>query len=254
MIRKDMNRVALLLAAAVLATTAYAGGKTDTKPATPASGAEASASADAAAIAALRAEISQLQAQIQGQQQGQAQGQQQAAHGGAGGQGGAGGSGYGGEGGDAKATGGDAQAINEGVEQAVQFSYPRQAPAVAQGSIALAGCGAGGNAGGSNTHGAAFLGLAWVTRECHGWTLAQTYAALGYIKAACEVANSQKAARRAQKRGATLPDCNNLPVPVAPAEPAPAPSPAVVVVQTPDLSPYATKEALDRATRQALSK
>jgi outer membrane murein-binding lipoprotein Lpp len=239
MIRKDMNRVALLLAAAVLATTAYAGGKTDTKPTTPASGAEASASADAAAIAALRAEISQMQAQIQGQQQGQAQGQQQAAHGG--------------QGGDAKATGGDAQAINEGVEQAVQFSYPRQAPAVAQGSLALAGCGAGGNAGGSNTHGAAFLGLAWVTRECHGWTLAQTYAALGYIKAACEVANSQKAARRAQKRGATLPDCDTLPV--QPVAPAPAePSPAVVVVQTPDLSQYVTREVLDRVTERVLAK
>jgi hypothetical protein len=243
MIRKDMNRVALLLAAAVLATTAYAGGKTDTKPTTPASGAEASASADAAAIAALRAEISQMQAQIQGQQQGQAQGQQQAAHGG---QGGAGGSGYGG-------AGGDAQAINEGVEQAVQFSYPRQAPAVAQGSIALAGCGAAGIAAGSNTHGAAFLGLAWVTRECHGWTLAQTYAALGYIKAACEVANSQKAARRAQKRGATLPDCDALPV--QPVAPAPAePAPAVVVVQTPDLSQYVTREVLDRVTERVLAK
>jgi outer membrane murein-binding lipoprotein Lpp len=230
MIRKDMNRVALLLAAAVLATTAYAGGKTDTKPTTPASGAEASA--DAAAIAALRAEISQMQAQIQGQQQGQTQGQQQAAHGG---------------------QGGDAQAINEGVEQAVHFSYPRQAPAVAQGSIALAGCGAGGNAGGSNTHGAAFLGLAWVTRECHGWTLAQTYAALGYIKAACEVANSQKAARRAQKRGATLPDCDALPV--QPVAPAPAePAPAVVVVQTPDLSQYVTREVLDRVTERVLAK
>jgi hypothetical protein len=233
MIGKNTNRVALLLAAVVLATTAYAGGKTDPKPTTPttpATGAEASASADAAAIAALRAEISQLQAQIQGQQQGQAQGQHQTAQ------------------------GGDAAANNEGVEQAVEFSYPRQAPSVAQGSIAIAGCGAGGNAGGSNTGGAAFLGFSWVTPECHGWTLAQTYAAIGDVKAACEVANSQKAARRAAKRGATLPDCNNLPVPVAPAEPAPAPSPAVVVVQTPDLSPYATKEALDRATRQALSK
>lgn len=223
-------KYAALVTALMVAATAHAGGKDkpDPKDAAPVAHAAAAATASAEAVA------------LAAQQQGQVQGQYQAAHGG--------------DGGHAKATGGEASANNEGIDQDVQLTYPRQAPAIAQGSIAIAGCGAGGNAGGSGTGGAGFLGFSWVTKECHGWTLAQTYAALGYITAACEVANSQKAAQRAKARGATLPDCNNLPVPVAPAEPAPAPSPAVVVVQSPDLSQYVTKEALDRATRQVLSK
>lgn len=123
------------------------------------------------------------------------------------------------------------------------------APAVAQGSIGIVGCGAGGNAGGSNSHGAAFLGLSFVTPECHGWSLANAYLAIGERQAACEVLNTQKAAKRAKKRGAKLPDCNNLPVVVVPDVPRET-EPVVVNVAAPDLSLYATKAELAESQRR----
>lgn len=87
------------------------------------------------------------------------------------------------------------------------YEQVRQAPAVAQGSFAIQGCGAAGNVGGSNTHGAAFLGVGFTPAECYAFLLAQSYQAVGQTEAACLVLNSTKAARRAAKRGVALPSC-----------------------------------------------
>lgn len=116
----------------------------------------------------------------------------------------------GGAGGTATATAGSAQSSSGGNSQSTSFNSPRQAPAVMTAPPTIVGCGAGGSAGGSNSGGAAVLGVSFVTAECHGWTLASAYAALGERKAACEVLNTQRSAKRAAARGATLPDCNNL--------------------------------------------
>lgn len=123
-----------------------------------------------------------------------------------------------------------ASADNAGNMQTVNASdyTPRMAPSVAQGSLAIVGCGAGINGGGSNTHGSAFLGIAWTPQDCMALQLAQAYQALGHERAACQVLNSTKAARRAAKRGLEAPAC---------ADPVPVVVPAPV-----DLSGYPSRE------------
>lgn len=133
-------------------------------------------------------------------------------------------------GGNASATGGkstssqsqNANASNAGNSQTLNQSYEqvRQAPAVAQGSIIPPACGAGGNAGGSNSNGAGFLGFSWVTADCHRYIAAQNYLALGMPEFACAILNTTKTSKRVTKElGIALPDCglaekdNSDPVP-----------------------------------------
>jgi hypothetical protein len=85
--------------------------------------------------------------------------------------------------------------------------YPKQAPAISQGSFAINGCAVAGNAGGSGTGGAGFLGLGFTTEQCYDFMLAQAYGALGEPEAACDVLNTSRAGVRAAKRGVTLPEC-----------------------------------------------
>lgn len=107
-------------------------------------------------------------------------------------------------------------ANNEGNSLSVNSQYRevRQAPAIGQGSIMVAGCGVGGNAGASSTGGAGFLGFAFTPAECYTFFLAQAYQNVGETVAACEALNTTRAAKRAQKRGMALPSCT--PVVVAP--------------------------------------
>ena len=130
------------------------------------------------------------------------------------------------------------------------MSQPRQAPAVSTAPAPIVGCGASGSAGGSNTGGAAVLGLSWVTVQCYDFMLAQAYQAAGAYAASCEVLNRSKAGRRARKRGVELPTCA---APVIP------PADTVRLIDTPpDLSSYVRKEELrevtDRITRQMVAK
>lgn len=147
------------------------------------------------------------------------------------------------------ATGGEGGAGGTAVSAAVveagavnvnyEYRQVRQAPSVGQGSFAISGCGVAGNVGGSNSGGAAFLGFGWTPAQCYDFMLAQAYQAVGETKAACEVLNNSKAGRRAKRRGVELPDCE----------------PQYIVVEVPaevDLSPYATKEALNRAFERSL--
>jgi len=71
----------------------------------------------------------------------------------------------------------------------------------------IQGCGVGGNVGGSNVRGAAFLGVAFTPRECYLYMQAQAYAAVGQDQAACEVLNHTKAAKRLHEEGMDLPAC-----------------------------------------------
>lgn len=136
------------------------------------------------------------------------------------------------------------QAVNEGVETTVTNINPRQAPAVGQGSFAIQGCGVGGNAGGSNTNGAAFLGITFTPAQCYDFMLAQAYQAAGAYRAACEVLNTSKAGRRAKKRGVELPVC------YAPAPPPVAPP--TVVVEKPVECPACPD--CDKAFKQCVAK
>jgi hypothetical protein len=131
----------------------------------------------------------------------------------------------------------------------------RQAPSVFQGGIAVAGCQAGGNAGGSNTRGSAFLGFAFTPEECYAFMLAQAYQAVGQSRAACELINTTNAARRAQKRGFTPPSCQDPPVVVVGerVDPLPQTSPPYSTEQPLDPR-YATKEELHRAFRRSVVK
>lgn len=125
-------------------------------------------------------------------------------------------------------------AVSNNTNVNYEYRQVRQAPSIGQGSFAISGCGVAGNIGGSNTSGAAFLGLGWTPAQCYDFMLAQAYQAVGETKAACEVLNKSKAGQRAARRGIKLPDCE----------------PQYVVVEVPaevDMSQYATKEALDRA-------
>lgn len=109
-------------------------------------------------------------------------------------------------------------ANNEGNAQSttINTKVERSAPAAVQGSIAISGCSVGGNAGGSNVGGAGFLGLAFTPPECYAFALAQAYQAVGEQKTACLVLNSTNAAKRAVKRGVTLPSCKPFVAEVTP--------------------------------------
>jgi len=142
------------------------------------------------------------------------------------------------------ANGGASQAVNHGnnASQSTEFNYPRQAPSVGQGSIAIAGCGAGGNAGGSNSHGAAFLGVAFTPADCKLLLAAAAYQALGMWDSACEMVNGISAVKARWKAlGANPPSCQVKP-------PVETPDPGVTVnvaaAPSPDLSNVATKDDL----------
>jgi hypothetical protein len=109
----------------------------------------------------------------------------------------------------------------------------RSAPSVAQGAIVIQTCSAGGNAGGSNTSGSAFLGFAYITGSCYDLSYAAAYAALGQKQAACDILRTSKRGKNYTKRGVTLPAVCS--------EPAPAVE-------------YATKESVDRMFKRAVSK
>jgi len=158
----------------------------------------------------------------------------------------------GGEGGSATATASIAEGavvIERGAFEAPAYSSSysyteaRQAPSVAQGSFAISGCSVGGNAGGSNIHGSAFLGFGWTPTECYKFMLAQAYQAIGEKKAVCDILRNTKVGKKIERDGVTLPECKE----------------EVVIVATPvapqvDLTPYATKEELNRAFKASQSK
>ena len=114
------------------------------------------------------------------------------------------------------ATGGNSQAAggNAVSGQSTSITSQAGAPAVAQGALLIQGCGAGGNAGGSNTRGAAFAGVAWTPKECYAFMLAQAYQAVGQSQAACEVLKTTDAMKRAHDRGMPELVCAPPPVPV----------------------------------------
>lgn len=135
----------------------------------------------------------------------------------------------GGAGGDAVAKGGDAvatggNAVSEGGNSLayaivdggaggsvgdIEVSYvqARSAPSMGQGSFAITGCSVGGNAGGSNTSGSAFLGFGWTPLECYKFMLAQAYQAIGEKQAVCDILRKTKAGEALIKEGVELPTC-----------------------------------------------
>lgn len=142
----------------------------------------------------------------------------------------------------------NASADNAGNTQTLHQTYEqvRQAPSVGQGSIIPPACGAGGNAGGSNSTGAAFLGFSWVTADCHRYITAQNYLALGMPEFACEILNTTKTSKRVvSELGIELPACGKA------KEKQPDAVPTVVVVPTVDPGVDAK---IERAFKQTVSK
>ena len=136
----------------------------------------------------------------------------------------------------ATGIGGSATA-SQGNQQTLAYTERRQAPSVGQGGISVPACGAGGNAGGSNTGGAAFLGLAFTPRDCKLLLAASAYQALGMYDAACEMVNGVSVVRaRWRELGVSAPSCE-----VKPPEPVAVAAPSVVVnaTITPDVVTHA---------------
>lgn len=152
--------------------------------------------------------------------------------------------------GNSTAQGGTATANNAGNTQSTEFNYPRQAPSTAQGSLMIGACGAGGNAGGSNTHGSAFLGIAWTPADCKLLLAAAAYQALGMYDSACEMVNGIAAVKARWKTlGVSPPSCQvKPPVAVPPAPPVVVTVPAPATVDT---SQFVTRaELVEREKRQ----
>ena len=79
---------------------------------------------------------------------------------------------------------------------------------VGLGTQIIAGCGIAGEAGGSNSHGSAVLGIGFTTEECYAYIEAQALNAIGDRESACQVLHTTNAAKRAEKRlGHPLPAC-----------------------------------------------
>jgi hypothetical protein len=187
--------------------------------------------------------VSGKQSQTQ-QQAATATGGNANAQGGSGGAGGQGGNAQGGQGGaggnSANTNTSESSATNGGNVQSSNTTenVQRSAPAIGLGIIAPNGCGAGVQGGGSNTKGAMLAGFAWTTDECYAFILAQSYQAIGQTQAACEILSTTNAAKRAAKRGVTLPAC--LP-----------PAPVVVIQQMPGTY---TQEQVDIIVKKMLRK
>lgn len=162
---------------------------------------------------------------------------------------------HGGDGGEASATGGSATATSgdssaEGGDASADnslnlnqtYKQVRQAPSVSQGSLVIGSCGAGGNGGGSNSHGAAFLGLSWTPKHCKLLLAAAAYQAMGMNDAACSMINGISSVQKRWKElGMEAPSCEVKPSPVVE-----APPPV-------DMSKYVTDEEL-AARWDAISK
>lgn len=151
------------------------------------------------------------------------------------------------------AEGGSAEqsqsANNEGVTTSVTTTYRRQAPSVAQGSLMVGSCGSAGNGGGSNSRGAAFLGLAWTPADCKLLLAASAYQALGMYDSACEMVNGISAVRkRWEALGVEPPSCE-----VTPPDPVAQPA-TTIVVQPADTAASEARmvERMDRIAERAV--
>lgn len=129
----------------------------------------------------------------------------------------------------------------------------RQAPALAQGGLYLAGCGFAGNAGGSQASGAAFLGLQFITPGCHDLMQIQNEAAFGNVKTACELnrltRQGQRNLQRLKKAGKEPEPC-----PSAIAQPAPPLEPKPTVVVLTGESCASNSERVDRVLEKCVAK
>jgi hypothetical protein len=140
----------------------------------------------------------------------------------------------------------------DGNNASQSITYARQAPSVAQGSLYGSQCVSGGNAGGSNTGGSAFLGFQFTPYECHLARLAASWEDAGDHKTACEILRRSPAMKRLKREtGFEPPPCEDkvvVPVVTVPRE---TPPPVNVNVALPDMSGYALKtEVAESQKRQ----
>lgn len=157
------------------------------------------------------------------------------------------------------ATGGDggsstvdveSSASNEGNAQSVNYSTPRQVPPVFLPALMVSDCGAGANAGASDSGGAGALGIVWTTKRCYALRSAINFFAIGEYETGCKLLAyvNREALRSIDEK----PDCKSISkrlyvesqsvsIPLVAAPPA-------------DFSKYATKEELDRAFKQSQRK
>lgn len=102
------------------------------------------------------------------------------------------------------ATGGN----GTGGSSNLSFNAERSAPSLAQGGLFVGDCGAGGNAGGSNSNGAGFLGISWTPKDCKLLLAAQAFHAIGMSDEACRMIVGISAVKaRYKELGIDPPDC-----------------------------------------------
>jgi len=142
---------------------------------------------------------------------------------------------------------------------AQSITYARQAPSVAQGSLYGSQCVSGGNAGGSNTGGSAFLGVQFTSYECHLARLAASWADAGDHKTACEILRRSPAMKRLKREtGFEPPPCVQKPAEIVHVAHDVSTPPVNVNVTLPDMSAYALKtevaESQKRQTERMVGK
>jgi hypothetical protein len=127
----------------------------------------------------------------------------------------------------------------------ITSNVQRSAPSLAQGGLFIGDCGAGGNAGGSNTHGAGFLGLTWTPKDCKLLLAAQAFHAIGMSDEACRMVTGISAVQaRYKELHLDAPTCAiEKPVTVT----------AIAPIK-PDLSNYVTRDELKARDKVMLEK
>lgn len=127
----------------------------------------------------------------------------------------------------------------------ISSNVERSAPSLAQGGLFIGDCGAGGNAGGSNTHGAGFLGLVWTPGDCKLLLAAQAFHAIGMSDEACRMVTGISAVqKRYRELHMDAPDCALKK----------AVTVAAIAPIKPDLSNYVTRDELKARDLRLLEK
>jgi hypothetical protein len=124
-------------------------------------------------------------------------------------------------------------------ELAFNTNIERSAPSIGQGGLLIGDCGAGANAGGSNTGGAGFLGIVWTPKDCKLLLAAQAFHALGMHDEACRMVTGLSVVKaRFKELGLLAPTCALA----KPSEPAAASLLSDSAYILPDTSQFMTRD------------
>lgn len=155
---------------------------------------------------------------------------------------------------EAAATAGAESKATADSKQTVTVSHEAGPAALGQGAVILNGCGFGANAGGSDSGGAGFLGVTFVTPGCWDAMNIANEAAFGNVRTACEMNRLTPAGKRNAER---LREAGITPEPCRDPPPAPEATPPAAASTDPRDQTVTRGEMLEtvnRAFETAVSK